>query len=106
MLIKIDGKDYDWRGEYREPQSFETFLNSSGGLLTRGEKVITWVDKRAILHPIPVTHTFGSVVFEETGEERRGYNEWILWDYSARFITWKTDLDYKILRPVGIDDQS
>ncbi len=108
MILTIEGKDYEFKGEYRFPRPGEYFMGKGGtalnGTIHSYGTVITGA--RAILHPVPVTHVYGGIVFVETGEVRyiRG-GEWaltsgipVLWDCVSMG-------EYIILRPVGVEGQ-
>jgi len=80
MIITIKDKNYDWRGEYREPKPGDIFLNNTGRIIHIGNHpIMNPFGIRAILHPVPVTHLFGGILFEETGEKRSTiFGDWFL----------------------------
>lgn len=116
MIITIDGKDYDWRGEYRQGKVGEHVLladvtghgiREAVRYLSRDTNVV-----RAILHPITVTHTFGGIVFEETGEKRTGLSKGqcgVLIEtgnvvIANQALKVSPDTTFQILKPVGIEN--
>ncbi len=84
MIITIDSKDYDWRGEYRRIGEGDFWLGQGGHVAGPGHDSLLAHNNhisRAIIHPIPVRHTFGGGIFKETGEVRPAKpGEWILFD--------------------------
>ena len=70
-MIKFtyNDKEYEFRGEYNDPQQGDAFLTNGGNVITLNyQPSIVW-GFRAIVHPIPVYHTFNGVKWEE-GERR------------------------------------
>ena len=103
MIFEHDGKKYEFRGEYRYPQQGESFLNDTGYVMPRYPNMSGRI--RAIIHPVPVTHTFGGVTFEETGEFRcAAPNEWFFTTgfTAPSFNTTNTPskIPYRIIKPV------
>ncbi len=98
MIFEHDGKKYEFRGEYRYPQQGESFLNDTGDVMPHYPNMSGRI--RAIIHPVPVTHTFGGVTFEETGKYRRADGEWVLEYNGARFFSEKSCGTYTILKRV------
>lgn len=101
-------KEYEYRGEYREVTSTDHFIaiSTGGRLVLDPSQDNAGLGVRAIVHPVPVRHTFGGIVFEETGEKRPTvFGEWFLnqsgypegW-YLARSAC----TSYKILRRVEV----
>lgn len=98
-----DGKEYEFRGEYHAARKGEYLLSDQvGGAVKRA--VVNANTVRAIVHPILAKHTFGGVVFEETGEVRLPHvGEWVL---SGREVypahtAWRQT--YPILRCISIE---
>jgi len=80
MKITYDGKEYEFRGQYKEPSNGENFLSGmhDGSVIHQSGQ---WDGQgvRAIVHPVPVIHEFGGVTFVETGEVRPANDgEWFL----------------------------
>ena len=107
MQFEYEGKKYEFRGEYRKPKQDESFLADNGSVFTC--RTNEWAGVRAIVHPVPKRHTFGGVVFEETGERRPpGKGEWAFNKVAGSvFCVVEGDFKYNIitcpiLRPVGL----
>ena len=120
MSIKFtdnEGWEFEFRGITRKPSDGEYYLGS-GGWIEQRHSDTAWVSgERAIVHLIPqlpITHDFGGIRFEETGEERLvEFGEWYLayhsktkeiptlWTSSRRL----TASSWPILKPIAIIDQ-
>lgn len=105
MELTIDGKNYTWRGEYRTPKCGEVFLDGSGGIY---KARLENNPIRAIIYPVLVTHVFGGIKFEETGEEREGLREGqcgiLIGSGNVVIAVHKIppDSTYRILTPTGL----
>ena len=107
MKFTTDGKEYEFRGLYRPPRTGDFYLDGAiGNVVEWTTAPAYYTGDRAIVHPIPppvVRHTFGGVVFEETGEVREAaVGEWHI-DTGPRVRDYHTQGAYKILRPVAIE---
>lgn len=67
MRFTCAGKEYEFRGEYRDPVKGDLFLTNTGNILAGGGGCF---GVRAIIYPVPVVHTLAGIRFEETGEFR------------------------------------
>jgi len=109
-----EGREFEFSG-YHTVQHGDYFINESGVIVRQGYNGV-WEGfaMRAIVHLIPkppITHDFGGIRFEETGEVRRvREGEWYL---STKGKVWPVhDLhqydyihNYIILKPITIIDQ-
>lgn len=69
IRLTYQDKEYEFRGEYSASlKKGDHFLDIFGDVLEVTEDA-GWASHRAIVHPVPVRHTFGGVVWEE-GEAR------------------------------------
>lgn len=72
-IITDDGREFEF--VYRDYKRGDHILNSFGEVVEAKHDG----GPTAVLRPIPKRHTFGRVVFEETGEERQPQpGEWYL----------------------------
>jgi len=98
----------DEQGKRWKPIGYRPWLEghwyiSPGGRLTRAS-----IDEEGIfleIAPVPIEHTIGGIVFEETGETRptKEGGEWVL-DMGVPFFfkPFAVPYPYTILRPVRI----
>ncbi len=98
IKFQYEGKDYEAVG-YALPKYGDHFVSEGGNVLLNHGQVN---ELRLIVRPAPVTHTFGNVELEETGEYRcPTKGEWYLSrDGDTPFFASYGDLHnpYKILR--------
>lgn len=101
MKVTYEGQDYEFVG-YNTSKGTH-FLNYKGDLSPRSMR--TGIEGIAYFHLVPVRHTFGGIVFEETGEERPAQpGEWILYDKAPVFIS-SGSSPFFILKPVEVIDE-
>ena len=99
MIFTYEGKEYEFRGEYRRPQAGDSFLNDSGRV-SKAQSNRDYV--RGIVHPIPKTHTFGGVVFEEVQNALEVGGQWYI-GFSGNIHLGCPDGDSTILKQVRIE---
>ena len=116
MIIKIEGQEFEVLGSGRctTPGQRDTtthFINGPGELITIDpNRHQNSAEYCLYLRKIPVTHKFGGVVFEETGEHRIVQaGEWFGEQLNtaqgrAAYCWFETRLDFTILRPVAVED--
>ena len=106
MQIKatIDGveQEFEVTGYGRFPAVRDThYLDSEAGVVAVPPNAPGMALHLRLIRP---RHTFGGVVFEETGERRRGQaGEWFLALGSIGCVVVGTALEYSILRVVGFE---
>ncbi len=117
MLIEFEGKKYEFRGDYQTPVVGDYLLAKNNPNRPLGPGVVKMVAAlvdsgvRAIVHPIPVLHIIGGVVFEETDEVRSPMTgEWSLHPgtYGYQVMYWSHNsslrLPTTIIRPVSMKE--
>lgn len=103
ITLTQDGVEYTFEG-YRYPGKGQHYITKHGAIWqgNSGPGAI-----RVVVKPVPVEHTFGNVVFVETGEVRQAkVNEWFLVE-DALFPMYGiyTEKEYRILEPVRVNGQ-
>lgn len=112
----VDGKEWEFRGEYRRPTPEDNFLQAGNTLEGVKKLHLPPLDVRAIVYevvPPPIRHVFGGVVFEETGIRWRvKKGEWFLFDMHNGYMEvrcynmpTKSVYEHQILRVVGMADE-
>ena len=104
MHIEQDGKRYDF-DRYDYPQHGDVFLHGNGYLrrIEPGEP-LDFHFRVAVFRPVPVRHTFGGIVFEETGDMRQPEEgEWILNNGHPQYAAMVYLATFPILRPVRLE---
>jgi hypothetical protein len=99
MIVEQDGARYEFVG-YAPANQGDWFLDHSSRTIYQWALRVPSVE-RALFRRVPVEHTFGGVVFEETGEVRMAKEgEWTLSAVGLQY--WNVDslCKYKILRAV------
>jgi hypothetical protein len=106
-MIKIVYKDqeYEYRGEYGAPRKGDYYLEDDPEILLT-KAIRDFGVERAIVYPIPKTHKFGGVVFEEVGHRATLIGEWVLMYEAPRLMDYSSAFSQTILKPVGTYDVS
>lgn len=79
IRFTYDGKEFEFRGEYREPLDGDRFLAGMDSSIVHQSGKWGGMGVRAIVYPVLVIHEFGGVKFVETGEDRFPlYGEWYI----------------------------
>jgi len=104
LRIEQDGVEYEFVRWGRVLEDGDYVFSTSGVLY----QAVGTSGSEAIFRPKPKLHTFGGVVFEETGEVRRILrNEWG-WssDTNNPVVGGYADkLAFRIVRPVAIEEE-
>lgn len=108
-----NGKVYEFKGIYSNPKLGEYYLSSRSNLGSGDVKQALADHPRqepplAIVARVRPRHTFGGIVFEETGEIRElNFGEWGLQQTTVPCPFFRATLDlpfpeYPVLRPVAL----
>ena len=108
MIFTVDGKDWEFRGNYKPPMLGEYYLTADIPPVIQKASCNSRFNGpiRAIVHPAVKEYRFGGVVWQEVEGRQVKYGDWVkrndgyVYNYDATMKSIEKDM---ILRPVRLE---